>query len=175
MLKKLLALATALVLTLTLAACSNDSGSTSGTESSKESSKTTEESTATETESKAEKDLETPSGDKVELPEGTAYADTDISADWPSDLPASLPKMKGELTVKKTLAGETVAFAGVTEEDALNYMALCDAAAEESTGAYNDGKKIVLNGKFDGETLTITYYIEAVGSTHNANDLKIAF
>lgn len=173
MLKKLLALATALVLTLALAACSNDSGSTSGTESSKESSKTTEESVAEE--SKAEKELETPSGDKVELPEGTAYADTDISADWPSDLPASLPKMKGELTVKKTLAGETVAFAGVTEEDALNYMALCDAAAEESTGAYNDGKKIVLNAKFDGETLTITYYIEAVGSTHNANDLKIAF
>ena len=173
MLKKLLAIATALVLTLAFAACSNDSGSTSGTESSKEPSKTTEEST--ETESKAEEELETPSGDKVELPEGTAYADTDISADWPSDLPASLPKMKGELTVKATMTGETIAFAGVTEEDALNYMALCDAAAEESTGAYNDGKKIVLNGKFDGETLTITYYIEAVGSTHNANDLKIAF
>ena len=172
MLKKLLAIATALVLTLAFAACSNDSGSTSGTESSKEPSKTTEEST--ETESKAEEELETPSGDKVELPEGTAYADTDISADWPSDLPASLPKMKGELTVKKTMVGNTIAFENVTQEDALNYMALCDKAASESTGAYNDGKKIILEGVFDDKNVTVTYYIEAVGSTHNASSLKIS-
>ncbi len=165
MLKKLLAIVTALTLTLAFAACSNDTG----TDAPKESSKVVEESKVEEPE-----EPKTPDGEKVELPEGTAYADADISADWPADAPASLPKMKGELTVKKTMVGETIAFENVTQEDALNYMALCDKAASKSTGAYNDGKKIVLEGTFDDKNITITYYIEAVGSTHNASALKIA-
>lgn len=163
MLKKLLAIVTALTLTLAFAACSNDTGTDTPKESSKEESKVEEP-----------EEPKTPDGEKVELPEGTAYADADISADWPADAPASLPKMKGELTVKKTMVGETIAFENVTQEDALNYMALCDKAASKSTGAYNDGKKIVLEGTFDDKNITITYYIEAVGSTHNASALKIA-
>lgn len=169
MLKKLLAIATALTLTLAFAACSNDSGTESSKDAPKESSKVVEESKVEEPE-----EPKTPDGEKVELPEGTAYADADISADWPADAPASLPKMKGELTVKKTMVGETIAFENVTQEDALNYMALCDKAASKSTGAYNDGKKIVLEGTFDDKNITITYYIEAVGSTHAASALKIA-
>ncbi len=169
MLKKLLAIVTALTLSLAFAACSNTSAPESSVESSKESSKVVEESKVEEPE-----EPETPDGEKVELPEGTAYADTDISADWPADAPASLPKMKGELTVKKTMVGNTIAFENVTQEDALNYMALCDKAASESTGAYNDGKKIILEGVFDDKNVTVTYYIEAVGSTHNASSLKIS-
>ncbi len=169
MLKKLIAIATALTLTLAFAACSNDTTPESSNEPAKESSTVVEESKKEEP-----KEPETPAGEKVELPEGTAYADADISADWPADAPASLPKMKGELTVKKTMVGKTIAFENVTKEDALNYMALCNKAASKSTGAYDDGKKIVLEGTFDDKNITVTYYIEAVGSTHNANALKIA-